>query len=111
MERHDILKLMATLKLSGMRAAYDDIMRDGLRRQRSVQEVLGDLLTAEVAEKTARSIRYQIAAARLPAAKDLGDFDFTASPVNEALLRDLHGGGFLTTQRNVIFIGGTGRVS
>ncbi|WP_404385110.1 IS21-like element helper ATPase IstB [Caenispirillum salinarum] len=108
MERHDILKLMATLKLSGMRAAYDDIMRDSLRRQRSVQEVLGDLLTAEVAEKTARSIRYQIAAARLPAAKDLGDFDFTASPVNETLLRDLHGGGFLATQRNVIFIGGTG---
>lgn len=108
MERHDLLKLMAKLKLSGMRAAYDDIMRDSLRRQRSVQEILGDLLAAEVAEKTARSISYQIAAAKLPVARDLGEFIFTSSPVNEALVRDLHGGGFLDIQRNVILVGGTG---
>ena len=30
MERHDLLALMTKLKLAGMRAAYDDIMRDGL---------------------------------------------------------------------------------
>ena len=50
-ERHDLLALMAKLKLAGMRAAYDDIIRDGLKRQRSVQQILGDLLSAEVAEK------------------------------------------------------------
>ena len=56
MERHDLLALMTRLKLAGMRAAYDDIMRDGLKRQRSVQQILGDLLSAEVAErKHARS--------------------------------------------------------
>lgn len=108
MERHDLLALMAKLTLSGMRAAYDDIMRDGLKRQRSTQQILGDLLTAEVAEKTARSIRYQIGAAKLPLAKELTEFKFTESPVNEALVRDLHDGGFLETQRNVVFIGGTG---
>ena len=48
-ERHDLLALMTKLKLAGMRAAYDDIMRDGLKRQRSVQQILGDLLSAEVA--------------------------------------------------------------
>ena len=42
MERHDLLALMTKLKLAGMRAAYDDIMRDGLKRQRSVQQILGD---------------------------------------------------------------------
>ena len=90
MERHDLLALMTKLKLAGMRAAYDDIMRDGLKRQRSVQQILGDLLSAEVAEKEARSISYQIGAAKLPLAKELTEFKFTGSPVNEALVRDLH---------------------
>ena len=108
MERHDLLALMAKLKLAGMRAAYDDIMRDGLKRQRSVQQILGDLLSAEVAEKEARSISYQIGAAKMPLAKELTEFKFTGSPVNEALVRDLHGGGFLETQRNIVFVGGTG---
>ena len=108
MERHDLLAQMATLKLAGMRAAYDEVMRDGLKRQRSVQQILGDLLIAEVAEKAARSISYQIGAAKLPVAKELTEFDFAASPVNETLVRDLHGGGFLETQRNVVFVGGTG---
>ena len=34
MERHDLLALMTKLKLAGMRAAYDDIMRDGVKRRR-----------------------------------------------------------------------------
>jgi len=96
------------LSLSGMRAAYDEVMRDGLKRQRPVQQILGDLLAAEVAEKKARSIRYQLGAAKLPLARTLSEFDFTASPVNEALVRDLHDGGFLKTQRNAVCIGGTG---
>ena len=102
------MAMMAELSLSGMRAAYDEVMRDGLKRQRPVQQILGDLLAAEVAEKKARSIRYQLGAAKLPLARTLSEFDFTASPVNEALVRDLHDGGFLKTQRNAVCIGGTG---
>ena len=108
MDRPDLMAMMAELSLSGMRAAYDEVMRDGLKRQRPVQQILGDLLAAEVAEKKARSIRYQLGAARLPLARTLAEFDFTASPVNEALVRDLHDGGFLKTQRNAVCIGGTG---
>ena len=29
MERHEILEMMGTLQLSGMRAAYDEIVSDG----------------------------------------------------------------------------------
>ena len=108
MDRPDLMAMMAELSLSGMRAAYDEVMRDGVKRQRPVQQILGDLLAAEVAEKKARSIRYQLGAARLPLARTLAEFDFTASPVNEALVRDLHDGGFLKTQRNAVCIGGTG---
>ncbi|HEY0834991.1 MAG TPA: hypothetical protein VGE72_13885 [Azospirillum sp.] len=48
---------MAELSLSGMRAACDEVMSDGLKRQRTVQQILGALLAAELAEKQARSIR------------------------------------------------------
>lgn len=108
MDRHDLMTMMAALNLSGMRAAYDEVMRDGLNRQRSFPQIFGDLLAAELAEKNARSIRYQIGAAKLPLAKTLAEFDFSASPVNELLVRDLHDGGFLKTQRNAVCIGGTG---
>lgn len=108
MERHDLLALMATLQLAGMRAVFDEIVADGLRRQQSFHQMLGALLAAEVAEKRARSIRYQLGAARLPLAKSLDDFRFAGTPINEPLVRDLHGGGFLATQRNAVLIGGTG---
>src|SRR5918995_4431930 len=108
MERAELMAMMAELSLSGMRTVYDEVMRDGLKRQRSAQQILGDLLAAEVAEKKARSIRYQLGAAKLPLARTLTEFDFSASPVNEVLVRDLHDGGFLKTQRNAVCIGGTG---
>ena len=75
-----------------------------------VQQILGALLRAEIADKTARSIKYQMASARLPTAKELADFDFdfAASPVNEPLIRDLAMGGFLEAKRNIMLVGGTG---
>jgi hypothetical protein len=87
--------LMTALQLLGMRAAFDEIVRQGLRRRHSVQQILCDLLAAEVAEKKARSIRYQLGAARLPLAKELSEFKFSGTPINEALVRDLHDGTFL----------------
>ena len=57
--------------------------------------IVGDLLSAEVAEKQARSIKYQLTIAKLPLAKDIDDFDFTGTPLNEALIRDLASGVFL----------------
>ena len=78
------------------------------KRQHSAQQILSNLLAAEVAEKKARSIRYQLGDAKLPLAKPLTEFDFTASPINEILVRDPHDGSFLKTQRNAFCIGGTG---
>lgn len=100
--------LMAELQLLGMRAAFDEIVRQGLRRRHSAQQILCDLLAAELAEKKARSIRYQLGAARLPLAKELSEFKFSATPINEGLVRDLHDGSFLEAKRNVVLVGGTG---
>ena len=108
MERQDILATMGSLKLYGMRAAYDEIIKVALKRTHEPQQVVGDLLGAEIAEKQARSVKYQIAIAKLPLSKDLAEFAFAATPVNEALVRDLASGAFLAHQRNAVLVGGTG---
>lgn len=108
MERTQLFDLMGELKLHGMKAAFDEIMATAVKRQHEPQRVVGDLLTAEVSEKQARSIRYQLTIAKLPLAKDLDDFQFAGTPINETLVRDLAGGAFLVQQRNAVLIGGTG---
>jgi DNA replication protein DnaC len=108
MERTQILELMGSLKLYGMRSAYDEVMGNGIKRQHEPPRIVGDLLQSEIAEKQARSIRYQLTVAKLPLAKDLEEFDFTDTPVNEALVRDLAQGSFIADQRNVVLVGGTG---
>jgi len=108
MERTQVLDLMGTLKLYGMRGAYDEVMATGIKRQHEPPKIVGDLLTAEIAEKQARSIKYQLTVAKLPLAKDIEDFDFDGTPVNEALIRDLASGTFVADQRNAVLIGGTG---
>ncbi len=81
------------LKLYGMKAAYDEIItvvtearfqRDSEasgrtaadrplpgRRMRSMLPRGGDLLNAEISEKQARSIKYQMTIAKLPLAKEV----------------------------------------
>ena len=108
MERSELFDLMGELKLYGMKAAFDEIMATAVKRQHEPQRIVGDLLTAEISEKQARSIKYQLTIAKLPLAKDLDDFEFDGTPINETLVRDLAGGGFLAQQRNVVLVGGTG---
>jgi DNA replication protein DnaC len=71
MDRSDILELMATLKLFGMRAAYDEVMATAIKRQYEPARVIGELLAAEIAEKQARLIKYQMTLAKLPLANTL----------------------------------------
>jgi hypothetical protein len=44
MERHELLDLMRTLKLAGMRAAFDEVLATGLKRRHSLPQIIGDLL-------------------------------------------------------------------
>ena len=108
MERSEILEMLATLQLAGMRAAYDEIMSVGIKRQHSVERIIGALLKAEIAAKNARSINYQMGSAKLPLAKELVDLSFDGTPINGALIEQLSTGAFLADQRNVVLVGGTG---
>jgi DNA replication protein DnaC len=108
MERTEIFDMMGDLKLFGMKSAFDEIVTTAVKRQHQPQRVIGDLLKAEIAEKHARSIKYQLTIARLPLAKDIDSFTFEGTPINESLVRDLADGGFIAQQRNAVLIGGTG---
>ena len=120
MDRSAILELMAKLKLFGMRAAGacpraghrldpgDEVMATAIKRRDTPARIVGELLAAEIAEKQARSIKYQMTIAKLPLAKDLDGFTFAGTPINENLVRSLKTGAFLAEQRNAVLVGGTG---
>ena len=108
MERSQIFDLMGELGLCGMKAAFDEIMATAVKRQHEPEHIIGDLLRAEISEKQARSIKYQLTIAKLPLAKDLDGFVFDGTPINEMLVTDLAAGSFLAQQRNVVLVGGTG---
>ncbi len=108
MSRPEVMKLMGRLKLAGMQANYDEIVTNGRKRKRSFEAILADLLEVEIADKKARSIRYQLTIARMPVVKELSEFDFKSSCVDETLINEFAECGFLEEQRNVVLIGGTG---
>ena len=108
MERTEVLDMMGELKLFGMKGAYDETLASAIKRKHEPQRLVGDLLKAEISEKQARSIRYQLTIAKLPLAKDVDDFAFNGTPINENLVRDLAGGNFIAQQRNLVLVGGTG---
>lgn len=108
MERSAILATMNALKLYGMKSAYDEIIATAIKREHQPERIVSDLLTSEIAEKQARSIKYQMTIAKLPLAKDVDDFVFDDTGINETLVRDIAVGNFLTTQRNIVLVGGTG---
>lgn len=111
--RHDpasaaIVIMMRSLKMYGMAQAVEDLIEQGSPAFEAAVPILSQLLKAEVAEREVRSIAYHLKAARFPAYKDLAGFDFAASEINEALVRQLHRGEFIDGVHNVVLIGGPG---
>ena len=113
MERHEVLAMMTALKLAGMRAAYDDILATWTPRGGSSVVIRCNRSSVRCCRsrsptrrRAPSSTRWRPPGCRRPAA--LADFDFAASPVNEPLIRELAGGGFLEGKRNIVLVGGTG---
>lgn len=108
MKRSELMVLMSELGLRGMKAAWDETLAAENRRKGGPAWVLGRLLQAELADKKARSIKYQMTIARLPHAREVDEFDFSASPVAEEMVRRMADGSFIEAERNLVFVGGTG---
>ena len=91
--------MLRSLKMYGMAQAVDNLIEQGAHAFEAAVPILSQLLKAELAEREVRSIAYYMKAARFPAYKDISSFDFTASEVNEATVRQLHRGEFLGGHR------------
>jgi len=91
-----------------MALAVQDLIEQGAPAFAAAMPILSQLLKAEMAEREVRSIAYHMKAARFPAYKDLSGFNFAASEVNEALMRQLHRCEFMDAAENVVLIGGPG---
>jgi DNA replication protein DnaC len=107
-ERHQIIEAMTSLKLYGMRASFDEIAGKGLSRREELYPLLASLIRAELTHRQARSVNYRIGSARFSVLKDIDSFVFADTQIDGGLVRELAGGDFVDTKRNIILIGGTG---
>ena len=108
MNRDEVLAMMNSLHLRGMMASYDEVLLEGRRNRHTPARILATLLSLEIADKQARSIRYRLSQAKLPYAKELSDFDFSSTEVHKVWIQQLAEVDFLSQSRNIILIGGTG---
>ena len=106
--RDRLMEAMKTLGLHSMQACFDEVLAAGIKTRATPEKILCDLLEIELAERKAKSIRYRMGLAKFPVEKDLDQFNFSTSPVNEMQVRSLYEGNFLVDHTNVIMIGGTG---
>ena len=98
------------LHLWGMAAAWQEWQSEFSGQQKPVMpEVwLDRLITAELADRKARSLRYQLKVARFPTHRDLMNFDWAETPLQKARIEQLATGGFMEQAHNLILVGGTG---
>jgi DNA replication protein DnaC len=104
----EIIGALKALKLHGMAANYPEVAAQARHTDFTPEAFLSQLLRAEQAERSVRSMAYQMGAARFPAHRDLAGFEFSQASVDEALVRTLHGGAFIEAAHNVVLIGGPG---
>ena len=106
--KEKLIDLLKTLRLRGMAAALDDSLTALSQKKLAPTSWLEQLLHAEIADRQARSYQYQLRLANFPMPRDLDSFDFKGTAVNETQIRQLYTGEYLTTARNIVFVGGTG---
>jgi DNA replication protein DnaC len=104
----EIVEALKRLRLNGMAANYPELVAKARHTDFEPEAFVRQLIAAEVAERSVRSMAYQMGAAHFPMHRDLAGFDFTQARVDESLVRELHAGAFLETAQNAVFIGGPG---
>ena len=106
--RAEIIAKMKSLKLSGMLEAYDEVIANSIKIKASVNHVIHELLKSESKKRTIKSIQNRMNIAKFPTSKDLHNFIFTNTPINQEQVMNLYSCEFIETFRNIILVGGTG---
>ena len=107
----DLIAQLKALHLYGMAQALTDLAADPAAPAQPPTHWVKQLIEAERADRQARTLRYQMKAARFPLHRDLAAFDFQESAVSEPRLRALASAEFTRNAHNLIFVGGTGTLT
>ena len=101
---------LKTLHLYGMAAAWDEWRTEFSAQQKPVMpEVwLERLIAAEQVDRQARSLNYQLKAARFPHHRDLIHCNWEESPLSKAHIEQFATASFMDQANNLILVGGTG---
>jgi len=106
--REDIITTMKALKFVGMLESYDEVIAETIRRNATLNYGLYQLLKSELRTRKLRSIQSRIRAAKFPEKKDIDNFIFTDTPINQEQIMHLYSSEFVKTSRNIVLVGGTG---
>jgi DNA replication protein DnaC len=104
----DNLSQLKALKLFGMATALAEIQAEASRHTLTPDSCLHRLIDAELADRQARSLRYQLSAAKFPIHRDMVGFEWQQSPVSQAQIQQLTTAAFMEEAHNLILVGGTG---
>ena len=106
--REDVIAIMKELRFTGMLESYDEVIDDTIRRKASLNYGLHKLLKSEQKTRKLRTIQSRIITANFPEKKDIDNFIFTGTPINQEQIMHLYSCEFVKTSRNIVLIGGTG---
>lgn len=104
----DNLSQLKALNLSGMATALAEIQAEAPRLALTPDGYLHRLIDAEIAYRQARSLRYQLSAAKFPIHRDLIGFVWQESPLPQAQIEQLASAAFMEEAHNLILVGGAG---
>ena len=104
----ELTHLFRTLKAPAAARAAPKLADRAREEEWSHERFLEAVLSAEVASRESHGGENRIKAARFPAYKDLAGYDFAASEINEATVRQLHRCKFMDGAHNIVLVGGPG---
>lgn len=104
----DPIVQLKAMHLYGMAAAWQELQAEAPRQPARPEVWLDRLIGAELADRQARSLRYQLKSARFPIHRDLSGIDWAETPLPQAKLQQLATAAFMEQAHNLILVGGTG---
>jgi len=106
--REKIMESLKELRLAAFRRVYDEVLDRCIRGKKSPEDFLSELLEQEISSRRTSALRTRIKNAKFPQIKDLDNFQFAESKVDEVTIRHMYEGGFLAEHKNIVFMGASG---
>jgi len=106
----DLLTQLKDLRLYGMAETWAEIKAQAPQRQQdlSPERLLRQLINAEITDRQARRLKYQLKVARFPIHRDLVNFVWDEASLSRPQIEPLATAKFMDDAHNLILVGGTG---